>query len=85
MAREASFDHQDGGSSKKQVGAQMGFGFHEPRDHPLKRDDPMADVGFDMDVIEPAPFEADAQAGESPAVAFHRSDRGHLEDGQMTD
>src|SRR5450759_4357953 len=85
MAREASLDHQDGGSSKKQVGAQMGFGFHEPRDHPLKRNDPMADVGFDMDVIEPARFGADAHAVEGSAVSAHGFDRRHLENGEVAD
>jgi hypothetical protein len=63
----------------------MGFDLNEPGHHPIQCDSPMTHVGLDVDVIEPAPLGADAQAGESPAVTFHWSDRGHLEDGQMTD
>ena len=85
MTRETSLDQQNGSCSEEQVGAEMWFGLDEPGHHPLERDYSMAHVGLDVNVIEPAPLGADAQAGESPAVPFHRSDRGHLEDGQMTD
>ena len=85
MAGEAFLDQQNGSSSEEQVGTETRFGLDEPGHHPLQCDGRMTYVGLDVDVIEPAPFGADAQTGESPAVTFHRSDRGHLEDGQMTD
>jgi hypothetical protein len=85
VKRESFLDQQNGRSSDEQVGAEIRFDFDEPVHHPLQHNCPMTDVRLDMDVIEPAPLGADAQAGESLAVRFHRSDRGHFEDGQMTD
>ena len=85
MTRESLLDQQNGSSSEEQVRAEIRFDLDEPGHHPLQRDDSVTDVGLDVDVIELAPLGADAVAGESPAVTFHRSDRGHFEDGQMTD